>query len=99
MALVLRILRSDQFNYSNQCLQSEESLVILVYSICAICSSKWSLHINPRPDGVWQVTGPDEGEGAKGPLRISGTNSWIVGQLPGSCRLSKKSLYDCRAGL
>ena len=33
--------------------------------------------VNPRPDGVWQVTRPDGGGGTKGPLRISGTNSWI----------------------
>ena len=27
--------------------------------------------LNPRPDGVWQVTGPDEGGGTKGPHPVS----------------------------
>ena len=33
--------------------------------------------INPRPVEVWQVSRPVGGEGAKGPPRISGTNSRI----------------------
>ena len=35
------------------------------------------MQINPRADGVWQLTGPDEGGPKGSPLRISGTNSWI----------------------
>ena len=35
------------------------------------------LHLTRALIGVWQVTGPEGGGGAKGPLLISGTNSWV----------------------
>ena len=53
------------------------------------CIFEHVISFNPRPDGVWQVTGPDGVVAQRAPLLISGTNSWI-----GKIQTASKDLIE-----